>query len=187
MLESIFSVQNTVNTLTATHISSIQQPSLSLCNISMERKLHQHKIGTQGLIQSLTSSKLTITRSMSCSHICPVATFRLFFFKPEMTAVLEDESTLVSVNSATIFTLFLEQKSFPRLPFFFLVQPLKLFTFIPRRYDTTKCRARFSSWDCDICLGHFDRFKIKNIFSHVISLLGTFYVMQGLDNVIWSW
>lgn len=43
MLESIFSVQNAINILTATHRSSMQ-PTLLLHNITMERKLYQYKI-----------------------------------------------------------------------------------------------------------------------------------------------
>lgn len=88
MLESIFSVQNAINSLSATHRFSIQF-LFSFPNTTAERKLYQYKIMTPR------------TRSMTCTHMYFVATFRLFS-KSEMTDDLEDGNTLVNTNSATI-------------------------------------------------------------------------------------
>lgn len=84
---------------------------------------------------------VTFARCMICFHMCSGAIvspppLKKNKIKNETTSALEDGSILVNINSATISTLFLEQKTFPRLHFVFLVQSVKLFIASPRRYDT---------------------------------------------------
>lgn len=84
-------------------------------------------------MQSLHTQTCQIDDLHSYMFCCNFQRFVLFcfvIFKPEITAVLEDESTIGNIESATIFILFLEQNSFPGyLSLFLFSQQNYLYSF----------------------------------------------------------